>query len=213
MEKGIIIQIQEMASDESVNVETLLRKAYVVAHKLHLNDFEEWIQWEQNGYPNSEKIPNYRVVKGRIKSFNPYYGWQLIVFPANIDETINSMNLAFPISSISDAYLNNRGSIRFTVGEEIITFLNDHTSGPPTNYCLEMSPTELKRVISTVCNKILEWTLILEDKGIIGRGLSFSDKEKEIAQQSTIINYTNNFFSTVTSSQIQQGSSGEQNNE
>lgn len=39
MEKGIVIQLQEDAIDGNVDIEELLRKAYLVAHKLDIKDF------------------------------------------------------------------------------------------------------------------------------------------------------------------------------
>ena len=43
MTEGIVIQLQREALDENVDIETLLRKAYLVARKLKLKEFEEWI--------------------------------------------------------------------------------------------------------------------------------------------------------------------------
>lgn len=42
--------------------------------------------------------------------------------------------------------------------------------------------------------KILDWALLLEESGIIGEGMTFSDEEKKKAQDTKVINnYTNNF--------------------
>ena len=60
MTEGIVIQLQREALDENVDIETLLRKAYLVARKLQLKDFEEWISSEQNGYNGD--VPDYRTV-------------------------------------------------------------------------------------------------------------------------------------------------------
>lgn len=42
--EGIVYELEREALDENVSVESLLRKAYLVARKLKLSDFEEWIQ-------------------------------------------------------------------------------------------------------------------------------------------------------------------------
>ena len=43
---GIVLELQREAMDKNADVESLLRKAYVIARKLKLSDFEEWI-WEK----------------------------------------------------------------------------------------------------------------------------------------------------------------------
>lgn len=49
---GIVLELQKEALDETISIESLLRKAYLVAKKLKLRDLEEWINQEQNGYEN-----------------------------------------------------------------------------------------------------------------------------------------------------------------
>jgi hypothetical protein len=49
---------------------------------------------------------------------------------------------------------------------------------------------------------ILEWSLRLEKDGVLGEGMSFSDKEKESAASATY--HIQNYISHVTNSQIQQ---------
>lgn len=51
-------------------MESLLRKAYLVARKLKLSDFEEWINNEQNGYHG--EVPDYRMINVNYKAWNPY---------------------------------------------------------------------------------------------------------------------------------------------
>lgn len=62
------------------------------------------------------------------------------------------------------------------------------------------------RILSTVRNKILDWALLLEESGIIGEGMTFSDEEKKKAQDTKVINnYTNNFYSKVSDVEMKQG--------
>lgn len=60
-------------------------------------------------------------------------------------------------------------------------------------------------MLDTVRNIILEWALKLEEDGILGEGLSFSNEEK---QQASKHNYTvNNFYGNSSGIQIQQHTS------
>ena len=47
---GIVLELQKEAMDKNADIESLLRKSYVIARKLKLPEFEEWIQCEQEGY-------------------------------------------------------------------------------------------------------------------------------------------------------------------
>ena len=67
---GIVIELQREALDEKISIESLIRKAYLVAKKLKLKEFEEWLNQEQNGY--KKEIPEYRNITGEIKAWNPY---------------------------------------------------------------------------------------------------------------------------------------------
>mgnify|MGYP005753036751 CR=1 FL=1 len=60
--------------------------------------------------------------------------------------------------------------------------------------------------MSTVRNKILDWALLLEENGIVGEGMTFTDVEKEKAQNNQVINhYTNNFYAEVSDIDVKQG--------
>ncbi len=210
MADGIVLQLQAEALDESVDIETLLRKAYLVAKKLGLSEFEEWISQEQNGY--HKDVPNYRMIGGKIKAWNPYYGWTPVVMDGKIADQLSQFSLGQPISAIADAYKNSDGTVSYSVSGSLSEFLNENADGIPTQYSFFSSSAELHRILSAVRNKLLEWSIILEKNGIIGEGLCFTDVELKTALESSVINnYTNNFFSSTGRTQIQQG--GESNNQ
>ena len=62
----------------------------------------------------------------------------------------------------------------------------------------------MARIIDSARTIVLNWALKLEENGILGEGLSFTDREKKVAEQSPQ-NITN-FFGPVQSPQVQQGS-------
>ncbi len=62
---GIVIELQREALEDNISIESLMRKAYLVARKLNLTEFEEWINQEQNGYKG--QVPEYRYIVGEIK--------------------------------------------------------------------------------------------------------------------------------------------------
>ena len=207
MEEGIVIQLQTEALDENIDIETLLRKAYLVARKIQLKDFEKWIQNEQNGY--EDDVPDYRKISGEIKAWNPYHGWVPVVANGELADILSTVHMPHPIAVIAEAYATSDGSISLSVNGKITEFLNKNTTAFETNYSFKSTRTELKKILSAVRNRILEWSIVLEENGIIGEGVSFTEKEKNVAQTTpTIVNYTNNFYSNVDNTQIQQGGRG-----
>ena len=59
----IVIELQREALKSDFDIMNLLRKAYLVARKLKLQEFEDWVNNELNGYKDADKIPDYRFTK------------------------------------------------------------------------------------------------------------------------------------------------------
>lgn len=61
----------------------------------------------------------------------------------------------------------------------------------PMRYALHISTASVMDIIEKVKNTILEWTLKLEEEGVLGEGMRFSDKEKQTAMAlpQTVNNY------------------------
>ena len=185
-------------------MEELLRKAYFVARKLKLEELEKWLNNEQNGYDNS--VPEYRKVSGEIKAWNPYHGWIPVIFDARIADVMSKFPMGHSISTMVDLYTSANSSIVLGLNGEITELLNKTTNFIPTKYGYIVSKSELYRVMSTVRNKILDWAIILEENGIIGEDMTFSEEEKKVATTTpTINNYTNNFYGEVNDIGMNQG--------
>lgn len=56
---AIVLELQQDALNPSVSALNLLRKALVVATKLNIEEFQQWIELELNGYKGAP-IPEYR---------------------------------------------------------------------------------------------------------------------------------------------------------
>ena len=77
----LVLQIQKYCLDDNTPLVNILRKAKLVATKLELEDWLEWINKELDGYTcNTEDLPPYRIIKGTPKALHPYRGWQPIIF-------------------------------------------------------------------------------------------------------------------------------------
>lgn len=95
---GIISELQEAAIKEDADVVSLLRKAHLAARKLNLDDFDEWLLSELNGYGNKD-VPKYREVPIQIKG-RTYRGWIPALMPSDDEGTFQKKPVVISVSEI-----------------------------------------------------------------------------------------------------------------
>lgn len=129
-----------------------------------------------------------------------------MILPAKVADIASRMPIPNSISSLLDVYNSSEDRVAFSVNGAITEFFNNSTDFMPTKYAFFVSKSELYRIMSTVRNKILDWALLLEENGIVGNEMTFTDVEKQIAIDTPIINnYINNFYSKVSDVDMKQG--------
>ena len=57
---GLLDEIRDDLVNESMGLSNTLRKAKILASRLGVPEFREWLQFELNGYPGADKAPQYR---------------------------------------------------------------------------------------------------------------------------------------------------------
>ena len=98
---SIVIDLQNEITSSECDVVRILRRAHVIAVKLGLKEFDQWISCELNGYSNQDTCPDYRKVRGVLKAFNPYQGWIPTLIPdAEIEKAICEKRVPNSISEI-----------------------------------------------------------------------------------------------------------------
>lgn len=157
-------------------------KSNVVARKLKLEEFGNWVNEELNGYQSYEKTPEYRNVCGQLKARDLYRGGLIpvLINDPKYADIITNRKLVQPISEI-ESYVGKKGNIlvTFPVGQREIL---SKAIGTETEYFLEVSKNQIGSIVDNVRNIVLEWSLKLEEEGILGEGMSFSKEEKEKAK-------------------------------
>lgn len=201
---SLVLELQKEALNPSVGITDLLRKSLVVSRKLGIREFQNWIEFELNGYSDQSKIPVYRNVTGQIKAWNPIHGW----IPYMIDDVdmvnkISKRKINQPIGEIETILKADRNNSSFE-----IPFPNSlelslmKLCNLPLRPSLLIDRAKCYGILEAVRNIIVEWTLKLEENNILGEGMAFSIKEKEVA--SAITYNIKNFISQGSHSQIQQ---------
>ncbi len=204
---SLVIELQQEALNPSSDLTDLLRKALVVARKLGIKDFQTWTENELNGYPNSKDLPSYRKVRGTSQSLNPYHGWLPITFDnKELEDGWTLWTCTNPISEIIGLLdsKSDSNTIQVSYSPEGSKVLSESIGGKKRVRLL-LGTSSLFPILDSIKTIILNWAMKLEGDNILGKGLTFTVHEKEIAQSPTY--NTTNFYGPVSSSQIQQQTS------
>lgn len=184
MATSLVHQLQAEAVDDSSSISGLLMKAKLVASKLGLNDITEWIEFELSGYPYRTETPDYRRFSCRPQAFNPYVGWipiDLGGIPEKILYEFTTVYLQESISNV-EKHVADSGRLEVQMPHTLTEMLYiGHDRGSRFKISWRFSAFALSGVLTTVKGKILSWSLDLEKQGILGEGVNFSLREKEIA--------------------------------
>ncbi|WP_373034155.1 hypothetical protein [Sulfurovum sp.] len=179
---SIVLRLQKKCIDKDEDLQNLLREALVISKKLKLGDFEEWINCELKGYQGKE-IPSYRQVQTDLKFWNPYQGWiPAIVQDKKIAKLFSQTNIGQPIGELENLSKNGSNNLEINLQQNqkasIMKFFD--TNLKPRQ---SVANVQIYGIINQVRNMLLDWTLQLEEDGILGNDdLIFSEGEKKAAQ-------------------------------
>jgi hypothetical protein len=181
---SLIEQLQAEALDSRVPVADLLRKAKVLAEKLGIREFADWVDRELNGYAQDDKFPAYRRLHSEFQAFNPYHGWQPIIFsePEKVKWSFEPRELVSPAGELE---ANPDVGYAFVMQPEVKAHLIQSLEYPTDVRCL-LNRSEVLAIPQHVRNIVLDWSLRLDKAGVRGEGLSFSSREKEQAHSVSI---------------------------
>jgi hypothetical protein len=161
----LIRKIQADAASTEGSVTSLLRMAKIAATKLNLPDALAWIDRELNGYMDLpvKDLPPYRKLSGIPKGYNPYHGWQPLVFPdAKTAEALSAAPIGMALGAIEQSISNREGgSFSFPYPPELKLQVQRSLSFPADVH-IEINYAQLCNIVDQVRNLILDWSLELE---------------------------------------------------
>lgn len=197
---SIVLELQKDLLDKDCDILQALRKAHLIAVKLHLTEFDAWIQKELNGYKtDDDNLPDYRHMKGILKAKNPHIGWIPVV---TTDKKIHTVSIFEPISTLIDIEKKSKdGYFHYCYPSNISMKLCSDANAPTyMEITLFISTSSIISLIEKVKNCLLEWTIELERKGISGENMTFNKKETESAKG--ISQQINNYYGTVVNGNV-----------
>jgi hypothetical protein len=187
---SIVLQLQSLASDPNSNIEELLNKSLLVARKLKIKEFRKWCELELEGYEKNT-LPEYRKFRGQLKVFNPYHGFQTFIIPDDLDEVVTSISINLSVGEINNLLKQDGDSFENVISNQAKRQLMSLQGGYDLEPRVIFKRSQLLGITSKLRNIILNWSLQLEEDGILGKGLKFSDKEKEAAMSVNHFNIQN----------------------
>ncbi|WP_312284568.1 AbiTii domain-containing protein [Yokenella regensburgei] len=198
MSESMVLRFQAMALDNESSVTALLRMAKAIAIKLNLANVSEWIDNELNGYKDT-KVPDYRIVIGQLRAVHPMHG--LIEAPVADSKFEKRLSTVHIMSSIGELEsISPKSVMTFPISTQYAHALQ---SSQPEFLRFSLvrivGNTKLVNVGEQVRNRLLSWSLELEQQGILGENLQFSQQDKSRAPMTTN-NF--NFNGTVNNSGV-----------
>jgi hypothetical protein len=178
---SLVRDLQRDILSSSKSTTEILRTAKLISAKLDLSDISDFIDAELSGYKTEKlPVPAYRYTNGGILYIhNPVRGWQMA---GNIHE---SYALVFPISEIES--LSKGEQCHFTPPSHIPVQGLGGSDYMVNQFAqrIAISSNQLTRILEAVKDEILNWTVELEKRGILGENMSFDEKEKNAATSQT----------------------------
>lgn len=211
---SLVLDLQKELMDRNCDILQALRHAHVIAVKLGLDEFDKWIQYELNGYPkNDDVVPKYRFVTGTLKAKNPRLGWiPAVIMDKSKNHPFNTMPMYESLASLIEIKQQAAsGVFHYEFPPALTMELLKYTDSPIyMDVALFVSVHHISEAIEQVKNHLLEWTLELEKKDILGENMTFNREETLSAKTvpSPIINVYGTYVEgDVNHSQIVSGNS------
>lgn len=210
--ESIVLDLQQEVISQDCDIVNALRKAHLIAVKLGLEEFDNWILNELNGYSSQKDCPDYRKIHVVLRGFNPYHGWMpTMINDPEMEEKISTKFIVQSISEIITLVNNGKDGLSINCNGVELDLFNKLFDNPiPMQFAYHVSTASVADIIEKVKNTLLEWTLQLEKEGIMGENMAFNEIEKEQAKSipQTINNYygsTNVVNGTANNSPIVAG--------
>lgn len=193
---SLVLELQRAAQDTKTSVTDLLRMVKVIGAKLDLNDITEWVEHELGGYRGAiSKLPDYRRVRGgEIEIRHPYRGWE---HAGVIDACMPCFQ---PLSEVEQLATQTAVIRQLSHYENLPT---DNILSSEWSQRIKVSGTRFIAITDAVRTKVLDWSLELEKRGIMGENMSFKEQERQAAAQNITIQNFKGVLGDVSHSHVE----------
>lgn len=196
---SLVHDLQNDIRRSGKSVTEILRTAKLISAKLGLTDISEWLDAELNGYKSGQTIPAYRLISsGNFQIHNPARGWQgLGSYDGPPIPSGQAVTELVKLAEEKQAVMRSPHHIEVEALGGMDYMVNQFDQR------VIISGSQIAGIIEAVKNKVLEWTIELEQRRILGENMSFDAREKHSAQSQTFhIQNATGVFGNVTNSQV-----------
>lgn len=167
----LVEEIIDLLSSGESNLSTALFKTKVLLHKLGEKELLNWVNGELKGYPDTEKLPIYRILPVTVhgNASNMAYRYQSHILPTmHLDKKIRKKletNYLTQSIAVIEEYAQ-QGDIQITIAPEFYPLLSKGLGG---GYQIESawgipSAGAMTQVITEVTSRLLDFVLELSEK-------------------------------------------------
>jgi hypothetical protein len=167
---SLLREIQTIVASERGDVTSALRKCKILAARLDSDELARWVDFELNGFPLSQPVPEYRRLSVSCLANFMNLGWRAtnqsvprFAIPEDIREAVYN-----PIEfreGITVAMTYSKTGATIDIPELAILIANHGVMYPGlecTHAWKKISATEFQQLISAVNNRILDFSLKIE---------------------------------------------------
>lgn len=175
-------------SGEHPNLTDSLMKTKVLLHKLGRKDLAEWVNLELTGYPDSAKVPEYRVIHSIVKGVvtNGVYRYNDQPLPTlHLDESarnrLENLEMQDSISVLEGLAQKDKGSLSRPIPLEFNSVLGKPIIGGyhvERAWC-EVGFGQVAQILTQVRSRLLDFLLELNEKVV---GEMSDDDVKRLGQ-------------------------------
>ena len=205
----LVEELQKDCVNPIYSYANLFQKAYFIAKKLEQNDMIEFLKNEIDGYGH-KKVPSYRYVNVIYKAKNALNQWKPLIIP--IDNPLvqyQHVPVKQSIAEIESFLSSKEETIICPISAELHDVFEDYKPELSSmDICAHCSKHQYKSFLEKGKRLLIDWSIDLEQKGILGEDYKFSKDEKEIARNMSITNIFNapvngaNIVGTATNSTL-----------
>ncbi|MEH2461999.1 AbiTii domain-containing protein [Nostoc sp.] len=170
----IVESIQQDILRPEVGLNTILLKAKLLAYHLKNNRFKQWVKYELDGYPDTDILPNYRIIYTPLLAYisNGWNGCKnlpisLYSTPDWFQETADKIHFYPGIKTVEE-YAASQNSITFAWSAEQIALWNYYNPlGSGGHECYEVkrpvSYSVFAQILLTVRSRLQDFVFELSD--------------------------------------------------
>ncbi len=168
----LLRDIQSSAIDSESKLSDLLRKCKVLAYRLQHDELSQWVEYELNGYPSQDDLPEYRKLvcqpKGHLGgAFGSGYkniSIPVTSLPDKWRDWAKKCLLDLPISALEGLTKGEGDTLHIDWPAELIAIVSNNISSNYSLYAawLEIPKNGVVAILDTVRNRILSFALEIE---------------------------------------------------